>query len=137
MLNVENVFMKSNLSVLKFTSKDLSSIKILTVSILFVFAGLLCGSGWGANSESPDCQKCPKITEEIKNYKKQADQANSELQRQRQAMTKLSPDQDSKRMRITSQLFVLAAKAETAENMITTKENERQFNCLKCGPAKR
>ena len=109
-------------------------IKLLTILYFSSTTFTLCGAGWGSSpvNHQPDCGKCPKINEDIGNYKKSAHRLGIELEKQRNAVKALSPDQDSKRMQLTSHLFVLAAKQETAENKLLASQKELDFNCHHC-----
>ena len=81
-------------------------------------------------SKSDDPEKCSKIEEKLQNYDLSILSLNQEILNEKEAAKKLNIDEDSKKMKSTSRLFVLAAKLEANENMRSAALQEQNLNCL-------
>jgi len=91
-------------------------------------------SGWGTVVVAPDCNQCPSIANDLEVLSKDARSAEAELIKQKEAVKNIPTDQDSKKMMMTAHLLVLAANAETAQNLYLRKQNDSYFNqCSSCG----
>lgn len=56
----------------------------------------------------------------------------AQLDLERNAIKSLGPDDASKKMKMTSKMFVLAAKLETSQNLQQSKRNQLAQSCGAC-----
>jgi hypothetical protein len=99
-----------------------------------------CAAGWGAGSDDQatttggvliDCARCATLHSEIESQRVEEQKMSAQLESQRAELKTLPADNVSKRMKMTSSIFVLVAKVETAQNKRLAREGEVQK--LKCG----
>lgn len=113
------------------SDKFKKSIFLFGVFFLTVFEGSHSfASGWGSSGDFKKTpENCPKIAENIKKYEKDARALELQIKNEREAAKSLGPNEDSKRMKSTSTLFVYAAKLEAAQNMKLAALHEQDLNC--------
>ncbi len=108
-------------------------IKSIFSGVFFVL--LLSAAGWGtvANTKTADCSKCPELLKDTEALKKDAQISANEFKNEKEKVKNMTVEQDAQKRNMASQLFVLAAKSETAQNYFESKEKEWKLNCSKCG----
>jgi hypothetical protein len=72
---------------------------------------------------------CVTIDEEIKNFDKDFVLNSQLLISRKQEMEKLPPEATSTKMKLTADIFMIAAKKEAAQNWLKVKHDERRKNC--------
>jgi hypothetical protein len=72
---------------------------------------------------------CKVINDEITNYEKEFLLNSQLLTTRKQEMEKLSPKATSIKMKLTADIFMIAAKKEAAQNWLKVKRNEKSTKC--------
>lgn len=77
------------------------------------------------NGSTPTPNPCSIYDEEIIKLEKEYTVNNQLLATHRKEIENLPPEASSKKMKLTSETFMIAAKLETAQNWIKIKKNEK------------
>ena len=97
------------------------------ITVVFLSAGV-----WDKVTVKTDCETCEDLKKTVEFYKNEAKASVATLARQKEEVKNLQASEDSKKMKMASQVFYLTAKVETSENMILVKEKELSEACNKC-----
>jgi GTPase involved in cell partitioning and DNA repair len=72
---------------------------------------------------------CVTLDEEIKNFDKELALNSQLLTGRKQEMEKLPPEATSTKMKLTADVFMIAAKKEAAQNWLKVKHTEKSKKC--------
>ena len=106
---------------------------------LFIFGAW---GGWNDSSsvQSPAqghpvnaaCVGCDTVLAQIEATKREGVATSERLEKEQNALKALGPNDDAKRMQMTSTVFVLVAKVETLQNREIAKKKDLEGRCRLC-----
>lgn len=81
---------------------------------------------WSYADTASDCKV---INEDISNYEKEFLLTSQQLTARKQEIEKLPPEATSTKMKLTADIFIIAAKKEAAQNWLKVKRDEKSKKC--------
>jgi hypothetical protein len=79
------------------------------------------------------CTNCQKIYNELQNNLNELNRSKTLLEQNEKALAQISPSDTSKRVKISSNLFILKTKLETLENnRVLIQKSLNEKNCSDC-----
>lgn len=104
----------------------------LLVSLLCLSQFLIISAAHAAEVSPKDCTGCANLKLEISRKTSEIEELKKKITSQRQALSKMSTDDDTERMAATTNLFVLLSKVETAANWREVQSKEMAARCKVC-----
>lgn len=105
---------------------SLRALLVVSVSFIFIF-------GIASMAFSADCLKCGDLQNQGKAYAKDLDSSNVLLEKNKKYLATLSPDDTSKKVKISSNILILNTRIETlSNNMALGDQEQKKQGCEQC-----